>query len=60
LKIIKIIWFKFAAKRPGDAGHCLHISICLYMLYGAYGVPAMAWDGNFKSFLFEMSTFGKQ
>ncbi len=42
--------------RGVEAKRCQTLPAPIYLaLYGAYGVPAMAWDGNDKPLLFDMS-----
>ncbi len=42
--------------RGVEAKICQALLAPIYLtLYGAYGVPAMAWDGKVKPFLFDMS-----
>jgi len=42
--------------RGVQAKRCQTLPTPIYLaLYGAYGVPAMAWDGKVKPFLFDMS-----
>ncbi len=42
--------------RGAQAKRCQTLPAPIYLaLYGAYGVPAMAWDGKDRPFLFDMS-----
>ncbi len=42
--------------RGVEAKRCQTLLAPIYLtLFGAYGVPAMAWDGKVKPFLFDMS-----
>jgi hypothetical protein len=41
--------------RPRDGGYYLHTSYLPLPVHGSYGIPAMAWYGNVKPSLFEMS-----
>jgi hypothetical protein len=52
------IYFKSIASNlhPRVVKRCQTLPAHIYLaLYGAYGVPAMAWDGKLKPFLFDMS-----